>query len=122
MATFGFPDLKIELDTTEGGSLGDMSAYVTEISGWSKESLTEEITAAGDSADRWAKVGTVKKGEIVLTGPYDNTTRSAAPASERVAVSGTVNRYAQTLVSFTGSGSGESVTFAVGMKRTTNNP
>lgn len=73
MATFGYPELKIELDISTGGSLGNMSAYVTEISGWSKEALVEEITAAGDAVDRWASVGIVKKGEIVLTGPYDNT-------------------------------------------------
>jgi hypothetical protein len=73
MALFGYPDLKIELDVSSGGALGNISAYVTEISGWSKERITQEITAAGDSDDRWADVGITKKGEIVLTGPYDNT-------------------------------------------------
>lgn len=73
MAEFGFPDLKIELDDAAGGSLKDISDFVTEISGWSKESIVEEITAAGDAVDRWAAVGIVKKGEIVLTGPYVDT-------------------------------------------------
>tara|TARA_Y100000310_G_scaffold333905_2_gene412443 strand:+ start:14872 stop:15288 length:417 start_codon:yes stop_codon:yes gene_type:complete len=73
MALFGFPDLKIQLDESTGGSLGDMSAYITEISGYSKEAILEEITAAGDSDDRWAWTNLIKKGEIVLTGPYDNT-------------------------------------------------
>ena len=73
MALFGYPDLKIELDKTEGGALEDISIYVTEISGWSKEAIVQEITGAGDTVDRWAKVGIVKKGEIVLTGPYDDT-------------------------------------------------
>ena len=73
MALFGFPDLKIELDISTGGALGDMSAYITEISGWSKEAILQEITAAGDSDDRWAWTNLIKKGEIVLTGPYDNT-------------------------------------------------
>lgn len=82
MALFGFPDLKIELDTTEGGSLGDLSSYVTEISGWTKEALVEEITASGDAVDRWAKVGIVKKGEITLTGPYDNTTDKLVHATK----------------------------------------
>ena len=74
MAVFGFPDLKIELDISSGGALGDISAYVTEISGWSKEAILQEITAAGDSDDKWSKVGITRKSEIVLTGPYDNTT------------------------------------------------
>ena len=82
MALFGYPDLKIELDTTESGSLGDMSAYVTEISGWSVEAILEEITGAGDSADRWAKVGIIKKGEITLTGPYDDTSDKLVHATK----------------------------------------
>ena len=74
MARFGFPDLKIELDVSSGGSLGDLSLYVTEISDRTIEAILEEITSAGDSVDRWAAVGITKKGEITLTGPYDNTT------------------------------------------------
>ena len=73
MALFGFPDLKIQMDISTGGALGDMSAYVTEISGYSKEAILQEITAAGDSDDKWAWTNLIKKGEIVLTGPYDNT-------------------------------------------------
>jgi len=73
MALFGYPDLKIELDVSTGGALGDMSNYVTEISGYSKEAILEEITGAGDADDRWAWTNLIKKGEIVLTGPYDNT-------------------------------------------------
>tara|TARA_Y100000310_G_C20414883_1_gene683820 strand:+ start:412 stop:828 length:417 start_codon:yes stop_codon:yes gene_type:complete len=73
MALFGYPDLKIRLDISTGGALGDMSAYITEISGYSKEAILQEITAAGDSDDRWAWTNLIKKGEIVLTGPYDNT-------------------------------------------------
>ena len=74
MAVAGFPDLKIQMDVSSGGALGDISAYVTEMGGWSKEAVLEEITAAGDSDDRHAKVGITRKGEIVFTGPYDTTT------------------------------------------------
>ena len=74
MAVHGFPDLKIEVDTTSGGSLGDISAYVTEINGWTKEAILQEITAAGDADDKWSKVGITRKSEVVLTGPYDTTT------------------------------------------------
>jgi hypothetical protein len=45
------------------------------------------------------------------------TAVTAAPASERVAVTGTVNRYIQTTVTWTGSGSSESATYAVGLAR-----
>lgn len=72
MTVFGWPNLKIELDVSEGGALGDMSAYVTELGGWSKEAIVEEITGAGASVDSWAAVGITKKAEIVLTGPYDD--------------------------------------------------
>lgn len=73
MATFGFPDLIVELDVSSGGALGDISLFVTEISDRSIEAILEEITAAGDTVDRWAAVGITKKSEITLTGPYDNT-------------------------------------------------
>lgn len=72
MALFGFPDLKIELDIAVGGALGDISAYVTTIGGWSREALLEEITAAGDNDDRWASVGLLQKSTIPLTGPYND--------------------------------------------------
>ena len=73
MALFSFQDLKIELDVSEGGGLGDISAYVTELTGWTKDAVHEEITSAGDAADRWAYIGLIKKNEITLTGPYDDT-------------------------------------------------
>ena len=73
MARFGFPDLIIEMDVSSGGALGNITAFVTEISDRSIEAILEEITAAGDTVDKWAAVGITKKGEITLTGPYDNT-------------------------------------------------
>lgn len=76
MALSGFPDLKIELDASVGGALTDISAYVTEINGYTVEQVLEELTAAGDATDRWAKVGFEQKSEIVLTGPYDDQANS----------------------------------------------
>lgn len=73
MALFGWPQLKVELDVTVGGALGDISAYVTELGSWTKEALVEELTAVGDSTDRWAAVGFTQKAPIELTGPYDDT-------------------------------------------------
>ena len=45
------------------------------------------------------------------------TAVTSAPASERATVTGTVNRYAHTSVTWTGSGSGETATYAVIMRR-----
>lgn len=76
MALRSFPDLKIELDASEGGALTDISAYVTEIGDWDLESLVEELTAAGDAVDRWAAIGFTQKSEITLAGPYDDQASS----------------------------------------------
>ena len=73
MTLYGFPDLKIELDVSSGGALGDISAYVTSINGWTKEALLEELTGAGDDDDRWGAIGFTSKSEVVLEGPYDDT-------------------------------------------------
>ena len=72
MGKFAYPDLKIELDKA-GDTLQDISAYVTEINGWTKERIIEEITGAGDAVDRHADIGFLQKSEVVLTGPYDDT-------------------------------------------------
>lgn len=71
-ARFGYPDLKIEFDEV-GGSPTDMSTFVTSVGGQSKEAVLEEITAAGDTDERWAAVGLNRHGEITLGGPYDDT-------------------------------------------------
>ena len=72
MALKGFPALKVQLDITAGGALQDISAYVTEINGFTVEQVLEEISAAGDASDRWAAVGFEQKQEITLAGPYDD--------------------------------------------------
>ncbi len=72
----GFPDLKIEIDASVGGALTDISAYVTEINGYTVEKILEELTSAGDATDRWASTGIEQKSEIVLTGPYDDQANS----------------------------------------------
>ena len=72
MALRGYPALKIEIDASVGGGLTDISAYVTEINGFTVEQVLEEISAAGDATDRWAAVGFEQKAEITLAGPYDD--------------------------------------------------
>ena len=56
-----------------GDALQDISAYVTEINGWTKERIIEEVTGAGDAVDRHADIGFLQKSEVELTGPYDDT-------------------------------------------------
>ncbi len=72
MALHGFPNLKIELDNVSD-VLKNISAYVTEINGYTVEQVLEELTSAGTSSDRWGVVGFEQKAEIVLSGPYDDT-------------------------------------------------
>ena len=71
MALQGFPALKIELDD-DADALKDISAFVTEIGGYTVEQLLEELSSAGDATDRWAKVGFEQKSEITISGPYDD--------------------------------------------------
>ena len=71
MGLEGYPDLKIELDNNSD-ALKDISAYVTEINGYTVEQILEELSAAGDSTDRWGVVGFEQKAEITISGPYDD--------------------------------------------------
>lgn len=73
MAKFSFKDLIIKLDNATP-TLTDISQYVTEIPGWDPDRLVEEITGAGNTGDRHADIGFLQKNEVVLTGPYDDTT------------------------------------------------
>jgi len=72
MGIFGYPDLKIELDDS-GSTARDISAYVTSMSGWEQEDQVEETTGADAAVDAHASVGLVKKSEVTLAGPYDDT-------------------------------------------------
>ena len=107
---------------------------------------TQETTASGDtegadSVDNGASsadggAGYVEVSELALGG-YTNvllrakhsaddvtyadlcafTPITAAPAGQRLAVAGTVNRYLASLWAYTGAGSGQSVTFMIGFAR-----
>lgn len=72
MAFHGFPNLKIELDD-EVPALKDISGSVTAINGQDLEQVIEEVSGAGDDDDEFTPVGFLTKGEIVLTGPYEDT-------------------------------------------------
>jgi hypothetical protein len=68
MAVHGYPNLIISLD----GNV--ISGYVTAISGWNVERITEEITGAGDSTDKWAALGFLMKNPVTLSGPFNDVT------------------------------------------------
>ncbi len=70
MSQYGFPDLVVEID--DGGTLKDISPYVTAINGIDTEQIVEEITAASDSYPRWAEVGLTQMSDITVSGPYDD--------------------------------------------------
>jgi hypothetical protein len=72
MARYGFGDLTVEFDNV-GGTLVDMSQYVTQVNGFEKEMLIEEITAAGNDDQAWASVGIGKVSDITLSGPFNDT-------------------------------------------------
>jgi len=76
MTLRGFPALKIEIDASVGGALTDISAYVTAINGLSVNAVLEEISAAGDSTDRWGAVGFTNRDTVVISGPYDDQANS----------------------------------------------
>lgn len=81
MPTYGFPDLKIQIDGV-AATLVNISPFVTSINGWSVEALTEELTAAGDTTDRWDILGFTQKSEITLEGPYDNVANGLVDATK----------------------------------------
>ena len=75
MARAGWDVLKTEFDNA-AGTLTDMSAYVTDVDGFEREAVTEDVTAAGDDDEVHAAVGLKRVGQITLRGPYDDTASS----------------------------------------------
>jgi hypothetical protein len=70
---------KVEFDNA-GGTLVDMSAYVTEISTVDKEALEEDVTYIGAGTEQHAAVGISRAAEITLSGPYDDTATTGPDA------------------------------------------
>lgn len=79
MARYGQADVTVEFDNS-GGTLVDISNYVTEIGDVPKEALLEQVDAMGDSWEEWAHVGVSRGGEIELGGPYDDTATTGPDA------------------------------------------
>lgn len=72
MSRYGSKDLKVEVDNS-GGSLVDLSNYVTSISGISVEAILEEGTAFGDTWVEQLFTGNKQSAAITLGGFYDDT-------------------------------------------------
>lgn len=73
MAKYGWDDLVVKVDDTEGGSLTDMSSYITEINEISVNAINEEATTVGSTWVAHLFSGMKSTDEITLTGFYDDT-------------------------------------------------
>lgn len=72
MAKYDSSDHTIEFDNS-GGSLVDMSAYITDADPIVRETPTEETTGFAASVESHASVGVEKSDSITLKGFYDDT-------------------------------------------------
>lgn len=72
MSTYNFGNLKIEVDNS-GGSLVDISQYVTEINDVNTKALVEEGQTAGDTWMETLDTGLRQMEPVVLKGFYDDS-------------------------------------------------
>lgn len=79
MAKYGSKDLKVEVDNS-GGTLVDLSNYVTTINGISVEAILEEGTAMGDTWVEQLFTGNKQMPAITLGGFYDDTASTGPDA------------------------------------------
>lgn len=75
---YGSDDVQIEIDNS-GGTLTDITAYVTAIGGVEIEALTEETTPFGVTNPTHGAVGMTEMAEIDIEGFYDD---AASPAPD----------------------------------------
>lgn len=72
MAKYSSADYKIEFDNA-GGTLVDMSAYITDADAMDIEMATEEITPFSSAVETHASAGVASTKDISLKGFYDDT-------------------------------------------------
>lgn len=72
MAKYSSASAKIEFDLV-GGTLQDMSPYVTDINGIDIESITEESTPFTQAWQQHLAIGIFKVADVVIGGFYDDT-------------------------------------------------
>lgn len=80
MAKYGSNSLKVEIDSTEGGSLSDVSQYVLDINGVEVEAVLTESHAFGDSWFEFLATGMRRMNPITLGGFYDDTSSTGPDA------------------------------------------
>lgn len=81
MATYGWSDLSIQVDATDGGALQEMKTHVRGITVGASERFTEENTTAGSTWVAHVQTGIRQLGDIVLDGVYDDTASTGPNAT-----------------------------------------
>jgi len=79
VARYGYPNLRIDVDDSSG-TPQNMSAYITSDCQAEIEAVLEEVTAAGDAAEAWAKVGLSRMAAFSFAGPFDDTASTGPDA------------------------------------------
>jgi hypothetical protein len=73
LATYAWNAFKVEVDSAVGGSLTDMSAYITEVGDIEVEALTQEVTPATTAAVAHLYTGILEGKPLTIKGVYDDT-------------------------------------------------
>ena len=81
MAQYGWPDLSIQVDATDGGSLQEMKSHVRGIQIGASERLTEENTVAGSTWVAHVMTGIRQLADLTLDGVYDDTASTGPNAT-----------------------------------------
>jgi len=79
MAKYGFTAGKVEFDNS-GGTLVDLSQYVTGDVQIEIEAPLEDITPVGATAESWVPIGLKRGGTVTLSGVYDDTATTGPDA------------------------------------------
>jgi hypothetical protein len=72
VAKYGSDDTRIDVDNS-GGTLQNMTAYITEVNGFGVEAVLEESTPFGVAWEESLYSGVKMVADIELTGFYDDT-------------------------------------------------
>jgi len=73
MARYGWDDVSIVVDKSDGGTTQEMKAYIQTINGLDVEAILEDMTVMGSAWEASEYVGLKRGSPIVITGPYDDT-------------------------------------------------
>lgn len=73
MANYGWPDLSVQVDSADAGSLQEMKSHIRAITIGKQVRLTEENTVAGSTWEAHLLTAIRKMEPITLEGVYDDT-------------------------------------------------